>query len=347
MLRLKTILTEQEDALAVAGHKAAPLPGRNHYQINSFLEKKTGIDTGLPGWGEKSAEALGVYLFGKNNKIKGKDAEKQIAKTLTNSGYDTKGNKFGKDYAGAVSDIIKHVETRTGSTTDILNNKFAKQFILTQINSLISNRLPYKDSFSIGELGMTKPGGGFSDTAWRQIKALTLNYKVNSIKINSFNNKNKTINATVTGRLNFEGLVSQKLSGTGTIQWEVTNDRYLKLKLKSILVSTPWEMLDTSDVRTAIIAASALGGPWALAAGVGLSRLIPDVGYQLLNNKVRLNFASNLSPLPGYTKWGPYYSSTGLEKSILNNVNIPTIDLKDPAFEKEIRPYMHMIKQYL
>ena len=90
------IITEQE------------LPGPNYYEIQKFLEKHTGIDTGAPGFGDSTAKALGFYLMGQDSTI---NSVEDLSKALTDLGFETNGDEFGIDYAKAVSNIIKFVES--------------------------------------------------------------------------------------------------------------------------------------------------------------------------------------------------------------------------------------------
>ena len=93
------LLTEQEN-----------LPGPNFLQIQKFLTSK-GYDTGKPGFGDKVAKSLGDYLFGEWSNV---ETVKNLSDTLQQFGYDTgETDGFGDKFAGAVSNIIKAVESKT------------------------------------------------------------------------------------------------------------------------------------------------------------------------------------------------------------------------------------------
>ena len=86
------IVTEQE------------LPGPNYYEIQKFIEKHTGIDTGAPGFGDMTAKALGVYLMGDNNTI---NSVEDLSKVLSDFGFET--NKIDSTQGGRIrTKIFNH-----------------------------------------------------------------------------------------------------------------------------------------------------------------------------------------------------------------------------------------------
>lgn len=154
ILRIKSLFTEERlyGNLVNEDNGVNKLPGPNYYQIQKFLEEKTGFDTGDAGFGNKTAEALGIYLFGDNNKIK---TVEELSEVLTTLGYDTKGSGFGVNYATAVSDIIKFVETKMLDLPSILNNN--KEMVLNLVKNSLSNKLPITETIPLDSVLSSNP----------------------------------------------------------------------------------------------------------------------------------------------------------------------------------------------
>tara|TARA_R110002020_G_scaffold409861_1_gene619604 strand:+ start:754 stop:1830 length:1077 start_codon:yes stop_codon:yes gene_type:complete len=295
------------DTLLVEQGPKTKLPGPNYYEIQSFLEKKTGIDTGEPGFGNETSKALGFYLFGDKNDITDK---KGMSELLTSMGYDTGGEGFGEDYATAVSDIIRKVETNSMDVNKLLENKAANKIIRDIINQSISKRLPYTEKFKLGEvIESTPPKDIDNDTvtsAWNKIRNIDMSYTINQIVITNYNNKKQILKGYAIGKANIGGLFKTDITGSVILDMGITENRYITPTIKSISLQTPYKHTDG----------------------------LVDIGYQLLRNQIKLIFAMNLFPDigifgigKGHTQWGPYYYNTPLQKILIKHIKIPTIDI--------------------
>ena len=287
------IITEQE------------LPGPNYYEIQKFIEKHTGINTGAPGFGDMTAKALGVYLMGDNNTI---NSVEDLSKVLSDFGFETNGDEFGIDYAKAVSNIIKFVEGKTEDIVEILSTRENKDLIINLINTAVNNQLPFDDKTKLGEfLPVKSPVNvDFVKTIWNKLRNIDIKYGIDEIIFKDYNLKDGTINVGISGNLNIGGFVSFIVYGNGTVSIEIVDDRYVYTKIESVNLSTKYQYIDD----------------------------LFDVGFQLKDNYVRLLFAQNRFPDigifgigEGHTEWGPYYYTTPIEEEI-KAIPIEPIDLE-------------------
>ena len=287
------IITEQE------------LPGPNYYEIQKFIEKHTGIDTGAPGFGDATAKALGFYLMGDNNNTI--NSVEDLSKVLSDFGFETNGDEFGVDYAKAVSNIIKFVEGKTDDIVEILSTRENKDMILNLINNAINSQLPFGEKIKLGEILPVKSpvNNGIVTKQWPKIRNIDMKYEIESIDFKNYNLSDGTINVYITGNVNLGGIETFEVYGTGTVLIEIEDDRYVNIKIDSVKLSTKYKYIDS----------------------------IVDFGYQLKDNFIRLLFAVNMFPDigfgigEGYTKFGPYYYSTPIEKEIAA-IPIDPIDLE-------------------
>jgi len=288
------------------------LPGPNYYQIQSFLEEKTGIDTGSPGFGNKTAEALGVYLYGDSNTIKNTE---DLSINLTKLGFDTKGTDFGSEYADSVSQIIKYVEGNSTNILKLLENNDTKNIIKDIINESIESKLPYSEQFKIEDVVTKKPHSDIPNEAWNKLKRVDVRYEIEGIEITDFNLKDKTLNGNVTGEVRFFN-TDFKIVGVTELSFEIVNNKYLDIKIENCDISTKYKWWD-----------------WLV-----------DFGFNLDKNSVKFQFGINLFPDigifdigKGYTKYGPYYYNTPIESEI-KKVKIPRLDIFEHQgeFRKEI-----------
>lgn len=287
------IITEQE------------LPGPNYYEIQKFIEKHTGIDTGAPGFGDATAKALGVYLMGDNSTI---NSVEDLSKVLSDFGFETNGDEFGVDYAKAVSNIIKFVEGKTDDIVEIMSTRENKELILNLINQAINSQLPFSEKTKLGEvLPIKSPvNNGIITKQWPKIRNIDMVYEIESINFKNYNLSDGTINVNIKGNLNLGGIANFEVIGLGTVSIKIEDDRYVYINIESAKISTKYKYIDS----------------------------IVDVGYQLKDNFIKLLFAINMFPDigvfgigEGYTKFGPYYYSTPIEEEI-KAIPIQPIDLE-------------------
>ena len=287
------IITEQE------------LPGPNYYEIQKFLEKHTGIDTGAPGFGDSTAKALGFYLMGQDSTI---NSVEDLSKVLTDLGFETNGDEFGIDYAKAVSNIIKFVESKTDDIVEILSTRENKDMIINLINKAVNSQLPFEDKHKLGEfLPVKSPVNvGFVNTQWNKLRNVDIKYEIKEITFKDYNLNDGTINISLNGDLNIGGAIYFTVYGSGTVSIDIVEDRYVNIKIESVNLSTKYQYIDS----------------------------FIDVGFQLKDNFVRLLFAQNQFPDigifgigEGHTEWGPYYYSTPIEEAI-KSIPIDPIDLE-------------------
>jgi len=284
------------------------LPGPNYYEIQKFLEKVTGIDTGSPGFGDKTAEALGVYLFGNKNTIK---TVEELSKILTNLGFDTEGKDFGINYATAVSEIIKFMEnglSDLGILIDKSENKgLIKNIVNTSINTFL---LPIEDTIPLSEILPSTPpgkmkGNGAATRHYNSFRNKDMDYDINTITLKDYDINTGIIDGTISGTIYIDNVyggndINTTFYGEITLKLDIVDGRYLHTKIESVNVSTGYQYIDE----------------------------IVDVGFQIKNNKLRYLFAINLNPFwPGHTEFGPYYEKTPIEKEV-KKTKIDVIDLK-------------------
>ena len=284
------------------------------------------MDTGEPGFGNETSKVLGFYLFGDKNDITDK---KGMSELLTSMGYDTGGENFGTDYAFAVSDIIRQVETNSMDVNKLLSNKITRPIILKLINVAITSKLPYGEKFKIGEIDSTDK---ISDT----IKNVDVSYTIEGIELKDYDlgwkNKsggfkkhnnpfspvldmgNDEAAGTVWGKMNVGG-IKFGLYGNVVLEININSGRYLDIKIKSIKLSTKYKYLD----------------------------LLIDFGYQLKDNDVIIVLAVNLFPDIGVLDIGKghtetrYKFNTPIEEEI-KKIKIPTIDIGTKENQNTIRP---------
>ncbi len=280
------------------------LPGPNYYQIQKFLEEKTGFDTGEAGFGNATAEALGIYLFGDNNIIK---TEEELSEALTTLGYDTKGSGFGINYATAVSDIIKTVETKMLDLPSLLNDN--KEMVINLINNSLSSRLPISETIPLNEILSSEPpkkvkGNGAATKHYLSFRKRDISYTINDINLTSYDVEKGVVNSNISGDAFIGDVYGSHIftyfDGEMTFKVDIIDGTYIDVKIESININTEYNYLDSKV----------------------------DIGYQIINNKFKLVLAINLSLLPGYTKYGPYYYSTPIQDEI-KKIVIPPINIKN------------------
>lgn len=99
----------------------------------------------------------------------------------------------------------------------------------------------------------------------------------------------------------YGGNIDTSFVGEMTYKIDIIDDTYLNVKIESVNINTKYNYIDSKV----------------------------DIGYQIKNNNFKLVLAANLNPLfPGYTKFGPYFYSTPIEKEI-KKIEIPPIILKN------------------
>jgi hypothetical protein len=307
IVRIKSLFTEERlyGNLINEDNGGNKLPGPNYYQIQKFLEEKTGFDTGAAGFGNKTAEALGIYIFGDNNKIK---TVEELSEVLTTLGYDTKGSGFGVNYATAVSDIIKFVETKMLDLPSILNNN--KEMVLNLVNNSMSNILPITKTIPLDSVLSSNPpkkvkGNGAATNHYKSFRRKDLTYTINEINLTFYDIEKGILNGSISGDIFignvYGGNIDTSFVGEITFKIDIIDDTYLNVKIESVNINTKYNYIDSTV----------------------------DIGYQIKNNKFKLVLAANLNPLfPGYTKFGPYFYSTPIEKEI-KKIEIPPINLKN------------------
>ena len=324
--KIKRLYTFQKgDTLLVEQVPKTNLPGPNYYEIQSFLEKKTDMDTGEPGVGDETSKALGFYLFGDKNNVTDK---KGISELLTSMGYDTGGEEFGEDYAFAVSDIIRQVETHSMDVNKLLKNSASRKIIGGMINQSLSKLLPFTEKFKLGKVIETTPpkdiGNGIVSKNWFKIRDIDMSYTINQINITNYNDKEQTLKGFVIGKANIGGILKLDLTGSVVLGMEITDNRYMGITLKSISLQTPYKFIDS----------------------------VVDIGYQLKRNQTRLLYAINLMPDigvfgigEGHTEFGPYYYNTPLQEILIKYIKIPTIDIGTNKNQIIFRPTVPKKKQ--
>ena len=325
--KIKRLYTfKKGDTLLVEQGSKTKLPGPNYYEIQSFLEKKTGMDTGEPGFGNKTAEVLGIYLFGDNNTIKNKE---DLSQELNGLGFNTEGSDFGENYAQSVSDIIRKVETNSMDVSKLLSNKSTKSIILKLINDAVTLKLPYGEKFKIKEIDTNSKMPDI-------IKNVDVSYTIEGIELKDydlgwknkhggFKKHNNPFNpvldmgndeaaGTVWGKVNVGG-IKFGLYGNVVLKININSGSYLDIKIKSIKLSTKYKYLD----------------------------LLIDFGYQLKDNDVIIVLAVNLFPDIGVLDIGKghtetrYKFNTPIEEEI-KKIKIPTIDIGTKENQNTIRP---------
>ena len=304
IIRIKSLFTEERlyGNLVNEDNGGNKLPGPNYYEIQKFLEEKTGFDTGAPGFGNKTAEALGIYLFGKDNQIK---TVEELSGILTNLGFDTNGEAFGVDYATAVSEIIKVMETKLGDVVNLISGN--KEMILSILNNVISSQLPYESNINLTEVLPKSPKPPIENGALKKhylsFRKKDIVYSIDNINLKNYDVEKDLITGDMSGNiytLADGGLLDFDYYAEITLKVEIIDDRYIDTQIESANINTGYEYIDK----------------------------VVDIGYQLKNNDLRVVFAANLNPFwPGYTKWGPYTFPTPIEEEI-KKIKIPQIDIK-------------------